>query len=111
MQQRLLAVLVTASIADTLGGCVMAGRGLDDDIHVKLAPAATTKSDVKTLFGKPQIVSKVSSGEDTCVEQWSYQGTSKRLTVSFTSSGRLCSWGTSVDGPVAGSPSNQERHQ
>jgi hypothetical protein len=103
MQQRLSTALVIASIAVTAGGCVTAGRGLDDDIGVKLAPATTTKSDVKTLFGAPQVVNVVSPGQDTCVEEWSYQGkaASKRLTVAFTSTGKICRWDTAADGVVA----------
>jgi hypothetical protein len=113
MQERLLAVYVTTSIAVTSGGCVMAGRGLDDDIKVKLAPAATTKSDVKALFGKPQSVSVVTPDEDRCVERWTYESPSsaRRLTLSFTSAGKICWWGTSADEPVATIRSSvQSRH-
>jgi hypothetical protein len=113
MHERLLAVWVTASMSVPAGGCVMAGRGLDDDIQIKLAPAATKKSDVKALFGNPQLVSTVAPNGDACVERWSYEGSSpaRRLTVSFTANGRICWWGTSSDGPVAQTPRKSGERQ
>jgi hypothetical protein len=87
--------LAAASLGLTLGtgGCVSAGRGLDD-VAVKLAPRVTSRSDVKMLFGHPDMIAPITGGP--CSEEWRYFGAPndilETLVVRFDRAGTLCSW-------------------
>jgi hypothetical protein len=75
---------------------VEAGRGLDRDIALKLAPPVTSRSDVKALFGKPSAVTPLEPPNGGCTEEWKYLGApnaaTESLVVRFDRTGKLCSW-------------------
>src|SRR5262245_29240272 len=90
MKRKLAAA--SMGIALGTGGCT--GRGLYSDVAVKLAPPATSRADVKALFGKPSVIAPMPVG--ACIEEWRYFGATDEATpslvVRFDRAGKLCSW-------------------
>jgi hypothetical protein len=56
------------------GACATEGRGLDNDVAVKLAPPVTSRTDVKALFGKPAMMAPIQPALGACIEEWRYFG-------------------------------------
>ena len=92
--------LAAASLGITLGtgGCATAGRGIDNDIRVKLAPPGTSRADAKTLFGDPAAIAPILPARGPCIEEWRClgppSGPIESLVIRFDHAGKVCSWTT-----------------
>jgi hypothetical protein len=101
--------LAAASLGISLGtgGCATEGRGLDNDVIVKLAPPVTNRADVKALFGNPTVMGPIQPPRGACTEEWKYFGAPTAalasLVVRFDRAGKLCSW-TAAPSLAARSP-------